>query len=253
MSCECGVPARWWRVHNVDLFQSFVHLRLLTESVASDSSWLLASCSSQQSSLFDACHEFDRLLRQQFLQSSRVPSGELHAVALVMRALSLLRQAHLSVDDICTVSAHASRLLCQQFLRSSRVPSGESHVDVLVMRALSLLRQAQLSVEDSCIVGAHASTYFQDVFDARGAYMSDGEAGHTMVICFPLAQSHCLEGTYSSRKWHPNLIADYCSLGVFEQAIMRDVCRGLRADLSGRPRLAYVSLMRVRACWPRRC
>lgn len=110
--------------------------------------------------------------------------------------------------------------MCQQLLRLSRFPGREEHAEALVMRTFAFLRQARYSVEDICSICAHASEYFRAVYDERGAYMSPEEAGYTLIVCLFLAHSFCSDYNCSSRSWHRNLLADYCSLAIFEEAIM---------------------------------
>jgi len=88
------------------------------------------------------------------------------------------------------------------------------------MRTFKFLRDARYSVEDISSVSTHASVYFSDVFASRGAYMSDEEVGHTMIVCMFLAHSYVLDNPCSSRRWHRKLLSGYCTFSVLEEAIM---------------------------------
>lgn len=110
--------------------------------------------------------------------------------------------------------------MCHLFLKVSRYHCRDVLAEDLLVRTFMFLRSARYSFEDISSLCAHASVYFEDIFEERGAYMGPGEAGHTMIVCMFLGHSFCLDNACSSRRWHRKLLADYCPLHIWEEAIM---------------------------------
>lgn len=112
------------------------------------------------------------------------------------------------------------RGMCAQWMHCAGFRQRDLVAEDLVVRTFTFLRNSGYSMEDICSVAAHGSVYFEDIFESRGAFMGPGEAAHTMVVCMFLAHSFVLDNSRSSRRWHRSLTAKYCSIHIFEEAIM---------------------------------
>lgn len=112
--------------------------------------------------------------------------------------------------------------LLVRFNEATRLPNFEKLVvQRLLKRALWLLRACSYPVNDICAILAHASVYYRDTIVASGRQMEPLDMAHVLVALIYLAHCHIEDNTCPLNVWHRHLCKDYCSLNMFNSAVLK--------------------------------
>jgi len=113
-------------------------------------------------------------------------------------------------------------LLLARFDEITRLPNFRSLVvQRLMKRTLWLLRACSYPVMDICAILAHTSVYYREAIVESGREMNPLDMANVLIAFMYLSHCHIEDNTCPLAIWHRHLCKDYCSLKLFNVAILK--------------------------------